>query len=69
MFASVAGYIAESRIAMAALAGIIGGVTVALGVMAIKSLMVAIPKIYGGIIGMIGPFGVPLAIAAYRQVW
>ncbi len=64
MFASIAGYIAESRIAMAALAGIIGGVTVALGALAIKSLMVAIPKIYGGIIGMVGPFGVPLAIAA-----
>jgi len=64
MFASIAGYIAESRVAMAALAGIIGGVTVLLGAMAVKSLLVAIPKIYGGIIGMLGPFGIPVAIAA-----
>lgn len=64
MFASVAGYIMESKVAMTIFAGLIGGVTTALGFLAIKAMMVAIPKIYGGIIGMLGPIGIPVAIAA-----
>ena len=63
-FAYIAGAIMESRIAMAALAGVIGGVTTALAVMAVKAVTVAVANIWGGIMKFLGPIGVPVAIGA-----
>jgi len=64
MFASIAGAIMESKVAMAVLAGLIGAVTVALGFLAVKAITTAVANIWGGIMAFLGPIGIPLAIAA-----
>jgi len=64
MFATIAGAIMESKVAMAVLAGLIGAVTVALGFLAVKAITTAVANIWGGIMAFLGPIGIPLAIAA-----
>ena len=62
MFANVAGYIMESKVAMIALSTVMGGLVAVAGALAIKSIITAVASIFKGA-AMLGPFGIPLAIA------
>jgi len=69
MFAEVAGFIMESKGAMVILSGVIGGLGTLLAVLgakaaflAVKSLISAVGAIFQGM-AVLGPFGIPLAIA------
>jgi hypothetical protein len=61
MFANVAGFIMESKLAMVALAAIAGGLVGVLSAMAAKSIVSAISAIFTGAASL-GPFGIPLAM-------
>jgi hypothetical protein len=61
MFANVAGFIMESKLAMGVLAAIAGGLVGVLSAMAAKSIVSAISAIFTGAASL-GPFGIPLAM-------
>jgi len=61
MFAAVVGAIVESKAGMAVLAGLITGVSAALAVMAVRSVITAVASIFKGSMAL-GPLGIPLAI-------
>jgi len=61
MFANVAGFIMESKLAMVVLAAIAGGLVGVLSAMAAKSIVSAISAIFTGAASL-GPFGIPLAM-------
>jgi hypothetical protein len=63
MFASVAGFIMESKLAMIILSTAIGGLVSIMSVLAIKSLISAVASIFKGATSMLGPLGIPIAIA------
>jgi hypothetical protein len=69
MFASVAGWIMESKAAMVVLSGVIGGLGALLAIMGAKAAFLAVQNLIGAVgaifTGMapLGPFGIPLAIA------
>jgi hypothetical protein len=61
MFANVAGFIMESKLAMIALSSVAGALVSVLSVMAAKSIVSAIGAIFKGTASL-GPFGIPLAM-------
>jgi hypothetical protein len=62
VFASIAGAIMESKVAMGILATIAGGLVGVLTALAAKSIVTAISAIFSGS-SILGPFGIPVAIA------
>ena len=62
VFASIAGAIMESKLAMGVLATIAGGLVGVLTALAAKSIVTAIGAIFQGA-SVLGPFGIPVAIA------
>lgn len=62
IFASIAGAIMESKIAMVGLSIVVGGLIGVLTALAAKSIVTAIGAIFSGS-AMLGPFGIPVAIA------
>jgi len=63
MFASFVGMIMESRVAMMALSGIIGGVTLVLGGLAVKSLITAAGQIMASFAQIPFGLGIPVGLA------
>jgi hypothetical protein len=61
-FAALVGFLAESKILLGAIAGIMGGLVAIQTTLAIKSLITAFATIFKGGF-MAGPFGLPIAIA------
>jgi hypothetical protein len=61
-FAALVGYLAESKILLGAIAGIMVGLVAIQTTLAIKSLITAFAEIFKGSF-MAGPFGLPIAIA------
>lgn len=62
VFASIAGAIMESKLAMGVLATIAGGLVGVLTALAAKSIVTAISAIFQGA-SILGPFGIPVAVA------
>ena len=69
MFAAVAGWLAQSEVAMIIISGVISGLGALLAVLgvkaallAVKSVITAVASIFTGSASL-GPFGIPLAIA------
>ncbi len=67
VFASIAGAIMESKLAMGVLATIAGGLVGVLTALAAKSVATAISAIFQGS-SILGPFGIPLAIAGVASL-
>jgi hypothetical protein len=61
MFANVAGFIMESKLAMVGLSAVAGALVGVLSAMAAKSIVSAISAIFTGAASL-GPFGIPLAM-------
>jgi len=67
VFASIAGAIMESKLAMGVLATIAGGLVGVLTALAAKSVATAISAIFQGS-SILGPFGIPVAIAGVASL-
>jgi hypothetical protein len=67
IFASIAGALMESKIAMVGLSVVIGGLVGVLTALAAKSIITAIGAIFSGS-ALLGPFGIPVAIAGVASL-
>ena len=63
MFASVAGFIMQSKVGLVLMSTVLAGVVTLLGVMAVKAAAVAVAQLFAGV-AKFGPLAIPLGIAA-----